>query len=321
MITITRDKIYRSTFSLKETKPDSESVVEIEAGDIVFSMGEEIELGEDVTFQRLFDIIILHKDFFNVLYSTEMNGLLIDDFIFDYEKESTVQFPNQEYHLMVSWTSSVYEVDQRLEYYDAPIFEAFGKLNNKIDLESYHISVALSSLSDFKDRLIVLNNEFEIEDENTKNKEMEVVFKASHRPFFLNDVFSSILREVAQYGTPDERDMAKKEMEIRSQEITRWIEEGAESYVNEESLREELRDMINEEYNEEDNVTFWDVLYPKEKPTGKSSKEVMDDAIIALSEGSNLSLEEQMLEAQEAEDYEKAAKIKKLIELRDKKKT
>ena len=78
--------------------------------------------------------------------------------------------------------------------------------------------------------------------------------------------------------------------------------------------------MINKEHFEKDNITFWDILYPKEKPIGKSSKEIMEDAIIALSEGIDIPLEEQLQEAHDSEDYEKAAKIKKLIEKRDEKK-
>jgi protein-arginine kinase activator protein McsA len=45
----------------------------------------------------------------------------------------------------------------------------------------------------------------------------------------------------------------------------------------------------------------------------------MDDAIIALSEGSSLTLEEQLDEAIEDDNFEMAAKIKKLIEKRDSK--
>ncbi|MEK6828861.1 MAG: hypothetical protein AABY15_01955 [Nanoarchaeota archaeon] len=320
MITITKDKIYRSTFSLKETKPNSETVEEIGVEDIIFSLGEEVELGEDVTFQRLFDIILFHKEFFNILYHTEMNGVMVDDFIMDYEKKFDLEVsPYQEYRLMISWSTSVYEINHEIEYYDFPLFEAFGKLDNRIDGEEYPISVSFSSLSEFKNKLVILNNVFEIQNQDSHENEIEASFKANYRPFLLNDVFSSILTEVAQYGAPSERDLARKEMEIRGHEITQMIEDGSimEHIVSDEDLRKELREMVDEEHDDKDNITFWDVLYPKEKPIGKSSKEMVDDAIIALSEGVDLSLEEQMREAHEAEEYEKAAKIKKLIEKRD----
>ena len=82
MITITRDKIYSSPFSLKKTNSNSKEVKEIQASDVIKFLGEEVELGDDVTFKNLFDIIILHKDFLNVLFSKEMRELMIDDFIF-----------------------------------------------------------------------------------------------------------------------------------------------------------------------------------------------------------------------------------------------
>ena len=81
MITITKDKIYRSPFSLKSTKPDSDTVKEIEVGEVIYNLGESVEFGEDLTFERLFDIMIFHKEFFNILFSSEMRGAVIDDFI------------------------------------------------------------------------------------------------------------------------------------------------------------------------------------------------------------------------------------------------
>lgn len=68
-------------------------------------------------------------------------------------------------------------------------------------------------------------------------------------------------------------------------------------------------------------MTFWDTIYPSENPIGKSSKELAEDKMIALSEDEGLpSLEEMLADAVDEDDYEKAAKIKKLIDKRDEKK-
>ena len=45
MITITKDKIYFSNFSLKRTKSDCKKIKELEPGDISTYLGEDIELG------------------------------------------------------------------------------------------------------------------------------------------------------------------------------------------------------------------------------------------------------------------------------------
>jgi hypothetical protein len=322
MITITKDKIYRSNFSLKKTRPDSESVEEIEVKEVIFSMGEDVELGEDVTFERIFDMIIFHKEFFNILFNAEMSGLEVDDFISDYEQEFDLIHPHQEYKLRLSWAGVVYELDHEVEFYDQTAFEAFGKLDTRIDGDEYPISLAFSSLSEFRKKLVIFDNTFEIQNERSYQNELEVDFKANYRPFTLSHLIGTILEEISHYGTPEDRELARKEMERRSKEINDWINEGnLYESISESNLREEFGEMMEEEYPDDDNITFWDKLYPSDKPKGKSSKEVMDDAMIAMSEeDDNLSLEEMLKEADEAEDYERAAKIKKLIEKRDQRK-
>ncbi len=321
MITITKDKIYRSNFSLKKTRPDSESVKEIEVGDIIFSMGEDVELGEDVTFERIFDMIIFHKDFFNILFSSEMNGLDVDDFISDYEQEFDLVVPHQEYILRLFWSGIVYEIDQEIEYYDYSAFEAFGKLDTRIEGDEYPISIAFASLSEFRSKIVVMDNTFEIQNDESYDNELEAAFKANYRPFSLRDVVGAILREISHYGNPEDRELSRREAEKRSIEINQWIEDGTiEDKIQYPDLTEEIRDMIDEDYDDDDNTTYWDVLYPSSTPKGKSSKEVIDNAIIAISEESELSLEEQLQEADETEDYERAAKIKKLIDKRDQRK-
>lgn len=322
MITITKDKIYISDFSLKRTKAGSESVEEITVDDIVCSLGEVVEVGEDVTFERLFDVIIFHKDFFNILFNTEMDGLTIDDFILDYEKKYELLFPNQKYKLRLFWDVALYEINEEIEYYDYPVFGAFGKIDTRVKGEEYPINISFSSLSQFRKELVTLDNSFEIQNSNSHMDEIEASFKANYRPFTLYELFGSILHEITQFGNPDERDKALKEVQAKNDEINRWIEEGSieENYPSSD-LVNEMSELIDQEHDDEDNLTFWDTLYPSDKPIGKSSKELAEDKMIALSQDEDLpSLEEMLANAEEVEDYEKAAKIKKLIDKRDEKK-
>lgn len=322
MITITKDKIFLSDFSLKRTKAGSESVEEISVDDIIYSLGEVVEIGEDVTFERLFDMIIFHKDFFNILFNAEMDGLTIDDFILDYEKDFELLNPFQKYKLMLSWDVAIYEVNDEIEYYDYPVFEAFGKIDTRIEGEEYPINVSFSSLSQFRKELLVLNNSFEIQNSNSHMNEIEASFKANYRPFTLHDLFGSILHEITQFGTPDEREKALMEVQAKNEEINKWIEEGViEESFSSTDLIDEMSELLEQDHDDDDNLTFWDTLYPSDKPIGKSSKELAEDKMIALSEDEDLpSLEEMLADAEDVEDYEKAAKIKKLIDKRDEKK-
>lgn len=323
MITITKDKIYRSTFSLKRTRPDSESVTEIGERDIIFNLGDDVELGEDVTFQRLFDLAIFHKEFFNILYSDELGGLEVDDFIADYEQPPLPEVPNQEFSLMISWAVVVYEVDYEIEYFDYPIFEAFGKIDNTIDEEDYPISLAFTPLCELREKIVFLDNTYEIQNEDSYEDEMEAAFKANYKPFKLYDMFAGILRDISHYGNPKDRDEKRREVMAKTEEIEQWLEDGGNPEdLLDDGVSDEIEAMINKlsDDDDDDGKTFWDTLYPKDKPTGKTSQEILEDSIIAIMEGSGLSLEQQMEEATEAEDYEKAAKLKKLIEKRDEKK-
>lgn len=323
MITITKNKIYSSPFSLKSTSPDSKAVKEIEIADIIYNLGESLEIGEDVTFSRLFDLIIFHKEFFNILFKHEMKGLVIDDFIFDYEKEVMIFQKNQEYKLRLMWVCDVYEYDGEVDFIDYVSLDAFGMIDKTIDKENYGISIAFSSLAEIKDSLIFINNTFDIQDSNTYKNEIESIFKANYRDVTVYQIIAAILREICFYGNPDERDARRMELEKRNEDIQKWIEEGTidEHTKTWNDVNDELDEIIEENYTEEDKTTFWDTLYPKEKLTDNNSKDAVDNVIIALSEGSNMSLDEQLQEAHDSENYEKAAKLKKLIDKRDGNKT
>ena len=318
MITITKDKIFQSPYSLKKMKANAESIKEIEVREIIFSMGEDVELGEDVTFERLFEIAIFHKEFFNILFNAEMGGLKIDDFISDFEGIFVSESPYQEYVLRMFWATAVHEYEDYIEFYDSPAFEAFGKIDKRVDEFSYSISIVFSSLSQIKDKLVILDNIFEIQDDEELGEEDEVAFSANYRPFTVHNLFGGILSEITQLGTPKERDEARIEAEKNSKHIEDMMEGGSMyENISSENLKEGIKEMIEKDYPEDDFLTFWDTIYPKDKPSGKSSRELIDDAIIALSEGSNLTLEEQLQEAVDEDDFERAAKIKKLIEKRD----
>ncbi len=320
MITITKDKIFSSDFSLRQTKPGSDTVDEIDVKKIIFSLGENVELGNDVTFERLFDIIIFHKEFFNILFNAEMDGLEIDDFIDDYEQEFDLVIPNQEYNLKIYWDVVVYQIEDKIEFYDYPSFNAFGKLDTTVPGNDYLISIALSSLSQFRKKLISIDNSFEIQANDEYRDKLELLFKADYRPLSLQQLFAAILHEITLYGTPEERDETRKKIQDNGEEVEGWDANDTDEEYYESNIVSEMNKIIDKNYDDTDNLTFWDTLYPSDRPTGKSSKETVDEAVIAMSEQEDIpSLEELLDQAEEVEDYEKAAKIKKLIDKRDKK--
>jgi len=319
MITITRDNIYRSPISLKQTEAKSKSVEEVNVADVICFLGEEVEFGEDIIFKNLFDVIIFHKDFFNILYANELKGTLIEDFIDEYESDLRIINNNVDYKLRFSWIADTYDHGTSVELFDYVSFDAFGKLNKKEDKQDYGISVALSSLCEIKHDAVFIDNTYEIKDYSTMENEIDSIFKANVKPITLYDVFGSILVEISKFGTPEDREAVVGEAfgpasRKDDEEIIR------EHYDEREAVKNDILNMISEDYDKDNNKSFWDVLYPKEEPTGTSSQEAVNNAIIALSEGADIPLEEQLKEAHDNEKYELAAKIKKLIDQRDDKK-
>lgn len=311
MITITKDKIYTSPFSLKRMKKDSEDVKEVKIADVINMLGDEVELGIDATLKNIFDIIIFHKDFLNILFNKEMRGLLIDDFILDYESNFVSSFSKENFDMRFSWQSEVFEYDKEVEYMDYVAFEAFGKLDKDKDTENYPISIAFVRLCEIRDRRIVLDNTFELHDDESHENDIEAVFKANYRAFTLYELISSILYEITLYGKPEQRDNKRDEIERRIKDF-----EGFNEYeINEGHIMEwdEISAEIDE-MNQGDFHSFWDEIYPREEKDNSTSE--INGKLFIMSDISNKPLEEQMKEAEELEDYETAAEIKKLIDRR-----
>lgn len=337
MITITQDNIYYSPFSLKHTSVKSSIVEEVTEDRLVYYMGEDVEIGEDVTFGRIFDLIILHKMFFNVLFNAELDGVRIDDFILDYNKEFVDDGKKGDFKLKLYWNSDIFDYSDEVEYVDYVLFSAYGNID-KGDTEKYLMSIAFTSLSEIKNSLLFVDNVFEIndfisniddgeefedydDDDEEENFEMGTIFRADYRPFTLYEIIGGILCEIAYYGKPEERDAQRVELDKRVEEIEKWKAEGTleENTTSWNSVRDDIELNMDEDFVEEGDVnTFWNKLYPKSEYNDK--KNGIDGAIMALSEGAGLSLEKQLSDAVEDEDYEKAAKIHGLIFKRDGKK-
>lgn len=318
MITITKDKIYYSPFSLKDIGEDSDAVKELEIGDVIFMLSEEIAMGPDTTFRNVFDMILYHKDLLNVLYSKELKGGLIDDFIDDYENDFDASLSNDTYRLMVSWDFEVFEFDNKVECIDYVSFSGIGKLNVSGVDEEYINGLSLTPLSEMKDKRIFLNNSIEIHNDDTLQANGAPLFRANYRRITLYDLFLSIIHEISFYGGPSEREKQKKEIESMSEELDAFIESNMneDGYIDWENI--EQGEVLGDDFDGVINKSFWDKLYPP----GTDDGEVVDNfdsLILAVSEGSGLTLEEQLSEAHDNEEYEKADKILKLIKKRDRK--
>lgn len=304
MITITKNNIYFSNFSLRNTKANCEEVEEIKLPDLLKYIGEDVELGEDMDFQRIFDIIIYHKDSLNILYHQDLDGILIDDFIFDYENENNdFSDGKSDYLLRICWSGVLYNVNGALQLFDFPIIEGFGVVDSENDEYEYPISISFVPLNNLKHKKLVIYYNFEI---STSELESGNNIYIDYRPIKLFDLFSSILREITQFGTPKERDEARIENELDGERLSSWLKNpDEENFIDSDNLPENISDMISREVAKEGEKTFWEMLYPESQKNSTMSQEELNFKIEQL--------ERELKDSVELDNYERAAEISKIL--------
>lgn len=231
MIRIEKDKILY-------TDPSDEQH-EIYPADLPAHLGDIVELGEFVTFARIFDLLLDHTALFNTIFAGDLGGLMIEQFLEEYHKP--VSYTNDSYDLEVHIVCQAHHyTDYRdFEYYVA--FHGVGILEGDTEaLEPYPISLSFTSLNELKNKYIRINNTVEIfsysEEGNIRRSE------AYEGDIKLFDFFAAILNEISFFGDPDSRDEVSQEM-IESAEALDGVEEDLMSL---EEVRERSDKMLKE---------------------------------------------------------------------------
>lgn len=309
MITLTKEKIYQSTFSLKTTNSESDDVSEISAQDIVNHLMEEVEFGEDLTFKELFDLIIINKDMFNVLYKPLMNGAVIEDFIQEYSEGITMVNKDLDYKLRISWETQILDTEEKSYYYDFTIFDAWGILDKELYPHPGPIQLFLISPAELKDQKIFIDNSYEIREPNSYDEGENVLIEVSHKAFSLYDVLGSIIKEMFMFGGPKERN--DKIKEVYGEED--FDVEALEQELSYPSPEETINTLLEKDYDDQKKQTFWDMLYRGGERSGKSDAQVIRETIMSIASGADISLFDMMQEYSEEDDYERAGRIKKIL--------
>ena len=84
MITITNKNIYISDQSISDLSSLDEVDI-VDACDITNFLSDDVELGESVTFKRLFDIVSPNVDKFNNIFYSALGGHPLEPFLQEIE--------------------------------------------------------------------------------------------------------------------------------------------------------------------------------------------------------------------------------------------
>ncbi len=344
MITITEDSIYYSPYTLKAVPHDSTEVEEVLTEDVIFHLQEYVEFGKDLTFKRLFEIIFENKEFFNILFSSVLGGVMLEDFEDEFKKKASKK--KGDYILMFSWHTDYFDTlvdafDEFRTFSDAA--EMVGVRTGKKYEGDQVFSLDFMPINELKNKKVVINNFYEIidhkyymdkmndpkyKDEEIFDEELKQHFCADSKDFKVYDIFESLIKEISYFGTPEEREERANEMiemRKRMEEANEEDEEiDFEQETSWEDYQKELEEQIESEKNRLKNlVTYWEKLYPEDKGITKSLNDEVDpleNAAIIVAKTAGVSIEEQLKEAINSEEYEKAAKLDKLIKKLNKKK-
>ena len=230
MITITNKNIYHSDSSIS-TLSSLENVDILESEDIIKFLSEDVELGENLKFKRLFDIVSENVEMFNEIFYSSLGGYALGPFLQEIENNPT-EIINSDF-IEVSWSCDQYE--EGLSIYPS--------LNGVSSKDNLSYSLDFVSLNNIKYLIVKLNKKVELFNYNKKKKEINTQ-NLGDKEFTLFELYHCIFNEISFNGGPQD----KKE---------RWSE-------LEESLSEAEKELFEEDNeNENEYITSFDDLLEK----------------------------------------------------------
>lgn len=238
MIRIEKDSIFYI-----DIDPSNEAH-EIYPAEIPAHLGDVVELGEFVTFSRIFDLIVDNKALFNTIFAKDLGHNTIEQYLEEYNQPVV--------HTSNSYDLEVYIVCQAHNYQDYRDFEYFVSLHGMGILEGdteakepYPISLSFTSLNEMKNKYIRLNNTVQI---YTYSEEGSIEHSALYEgEIKLFDFFAAILEEISFYGDPSDRNEVSGEITESAEALAR----GEEKSISWEEIHERWDKELKEAEEEE----------------------------------------------------------------------
>jgi len=222
MVKIEKDKIIVRDYSYEER--------EIPNDELAFFLNRPIEFGDDVTLERLLNIVIENKELFNIIFSGHMGGYKIDSYIEEFNKDAD---DDNDWIDNISHCE-VYGVFDHMIYDDEEensIYYGFHGRGNDKDETNYGLMG--SSIYNYKHLPIKVDKKIKFTVDtggklHGKNAiKFEDKYKTIHEGNFEITVFEfigAILHEISFMGLPEDRDNEFDKLD----EISKRIDNGEE---------------------------------------------------------------------------------------------
>lgn len=205
---------------------------EIKSLELPFHLNDNVIIGDGVTFERIFNLIIENKELFNIIFTSHMGGYLVDQFIEEFSKDADEDndWMKNMSHCEVYACFDHFKYDNDDE--DNDIYYGFHGKGNDSDETNYGFMG--SSLNNYKHLPIKIDNniKFTIDTGGKllgKNAiSFEEKYKTVHSgnfPINLFQFIGAMLYEITWNGTPDERDERFNELKEISDKIDSGEEE------------------------------------------------------------------------------------------------
>lgn len=258
MIRINKDNIEFNRENFEDIKNGWEEKIE---ATITYYLYDKVILGDDVTFERIFDLIIQHKDILNhVLGWGAMHGHRIDMFIDEYNKPYKEE--DDLNYLEIYWACDYFEWDNpktKKKEKDVTLYSSIHGMGKSPEEIPY--SIGFMKINKLKKLKVKLNSEVKwhkfIESGiSLSNEKRYPVLMEGNLDMKLIDLFAGILYEMTFYGGPKNRQKVADDLQATSDRIDRgeedlyeidsWDDDGPNFRKLTEEEKQELRKKDND---------------------------------------------------------------------------
>lgn len=220
--------------------------ITINPAELPMYLGDSVELDENVSFKRVFDLIISNKEIFDVVFGVAKGFFPIDLYVNEYNKDDDDSESGdidylEVHHVYDYWD---YEKDVKIE----PYTSFHGICENYTDEFQKEpcrmgIGISFTPINQLKKYRIKINNEFIIQNFDTKQSPPQLLTLVKGvTSMKLYDFIAAILHEITWHGAPQERDEVVEDLQETSRRIKSGEEELFQWIIDEETGKHYLKD-------------------------------------------------------------------------------
>ena len=204
--------------------PDGKNRI-IDDDDITSCLSEEVRIGKNVTFERIFDLIVLNKEIFNVIFQQgTLGNYKIDVYLDEYNQDDDDKEPDSITYLEACWGCDYWSFDNDKEVSIYPSFHGIREgYTDKYQKEPCDMNIGIcgqiQNLKKYKMRMNnhVIFNDWDKEEEDLKKR--YPILMEGEKTMTLFDFIRGILFEISFYGAPSQREKFFKSLDEQVKEI------------------------------------------------------------------------------------------------------